>query len=783
MTTSDWAERLKRGRWLLRQAADLGQLDPRLAAEWARNMRHVYGAFGWEVTKRAGALVVELALNSPSMALDLVTLLPTQMAKVPSGRIGVFLEEVEAFGREEPSLALVSAQSLPEAMRRLQGEDLQRWCASVRSGAIHPAQVQADLSGESATGKQSLDEAEPGLALEAAVGPLLHYVQAHTGRYLPIDPLAPGSSPAVAFACDGHRIFLPERIADFGDDRDALSYRVRAALAAGFVEFGSFDLDLARLDGFEAAPQEDQSDLERLCAVHALPGAVRVLFEAFERIRIEAALGAAYPGLARDIALWKGGLLPSIEVRVRPENRVDEVLDAMERIWMGASSGNSLAEDWVNRGREGLGQGVPVEETARLVMETAPLLMALLEEEGSTDRAPRAEPTDLVLEFRREGEQAMDRRLREIREDLRQAKVDSRLEAIRASLEKRSPGESYGEMAAFLERNPPPDGGLVDDAEAKTEVGPARRSLTDALSAEGGVLYPEWDENIEDYRPDWVRVVEYPIEGGDAGFAERTRAEHGRHIDAMRRRFEAMRPESFRRIRGQVHGDALDLDRAVEAWVEGRSGRVPTDRIYSQTRRTERSVAVAFLVDLSSSTNEPARFGGKRIIDVEKEALMVTAEALEALGDPFAVYGFSGFSREEVAFYTAKDFQSPYDAQVRAKIGAFGFKMENRDGAAIRHAGAKLLAQEAKTRVLFLLSDGKPLDCGCPLYKDEYAQADTRMALQELRKQGIKAFCITVDPRGADYLAYVYGKGNYTVVDDVERLPLQLPGFYQRIAT
>ena len=140
---------------------------------------------------------------------------------------------------------------------------------------------------------------------------------------------------------------------------------------------------------------------------------------------------------------------------------------------------------------------------------------------------------------------------------------------------------------------------------------------------------------------------------------------------------------------------------------------------------------------------------------------------MDALGDRFALYGYSGFSREEVAFFVAKEFSDPLDDRVRAQVGGLSFKMENRDGAAIRHAGKKLLLQPAQSRVLMLLSDGKPLDCGGPKYKEAYAQEDTRMALTELRQQGIRSFCITVDPRGGEYLADVYGEGNYIVVDDV----------------
>jgi len=166
---------------------------------------------------------------------------------------------------------------------------------------------------------------------------------------------------------------------------------------------------------------------------------------------------------------------------------------------------------------------------------------------------------------------------------------------------------------------------------------------------------------------------------------------------------------------------------------------------------------------------------------VEREALVVTAEAVHALGDVCAIYGYSGYGRDQVAFYVAKDFADPFDDAVRQRIGRIGWKMENRDGAAIRHATAKLSAWPARIKLLVLLSDGKPLDCGCDHYADTYAQADTRMALQEARKAQVHPFCITVDPHGRDYLRWMYGEGGYTIIDRVGALPERLPAVYRRL--
>ena len=785
MTSSDWASRLKRGRWLLSGARKLAQQDARLAVSWGQQVRVIQQAFGWELAVKAGEIILELAEYRLEHANWMVGDLSVQLAKVPFDRQDEFLQALEGFLKAQPGMTHDAALALPEVMHLLRGEAFEEWCKSIQEREKKGLKAKAALNAESQRGLAKLEAAQAGLLLVDVRAALSHYVQAHVGRPLPIESLNRSAISRVAFSCDGHRVFLPERFDDFGDERDALSYRVGAAMAAGFVEMGSLDLDLDQVGAVGVpAGDGDASPLERLCSTFILPGAALQLFERIERVRVCARLSYRYPGLGRDITLWKDGLSQLPESQSIELTPIDQVLDQMELHWLSGDCENGLAKKWMNSATRILGKNASVEDSARLLMKWAPTLMDLLGEmESST---PQAAATDLDLSRRSTGEKARDQQLRDIQADLKEQEIDGRLETIRAILEKRKPtnDSNYEEMAAFLARNPPPNGGVVEQGQGRPDslLSPSAQ-LGDSLLPNGGNVYAEWDEEIDDYRPAWVRVVEHPTIGGDAGFAERTRGEQGQHIDALRRRFEALRPAAFRRERGQVHGESLDLDRVISARIEHRIGRTPSERIYRQTRRVERSVSVAFLVDLSSSTNEPARFGGKRIIDVEKEALLVTAEALDALGDPFAIYGFSGFSREEVAFYTAKDFSSPYTDAVRAKIGGLTFQMENRDGAAIRHAGKKLLAQSAKTRVLFLLSDGKPLDCGCPKYKDEYAQGDTRMALRELRKQGIQVLCITVDPRGGDYLEEVYGKGNYTVVDDVERLPIQLPHLYQRLTT
>ena len=75
-----------------------------------------------------------------------------------------------------------------------------------------------------------------------------------------------------------------------------------------------------------------------------------------------------------------------------------------------------------------------------------------------------------------------------------------------------------------------------------------------------------------------------------------------------------------------------------------------------------------------------------------------------------------------------------------------------RMGAAIRHGIRKLDSAEGQTRLLFLISDGRPYDrdYGRDPLDQEYAVRDTRHALEEAYHRGIRPFCLTIDKDGAD---------------------------------
>jgi nitric oxide reductase NorD protein len=320
---------------------------------------------------------------------------------------------------------------------------------------------------------------------------------------------------------------------------------------------------------------------------------------------------------------------------------------------------------------------------------------------------------------------------------------------------------------------------------------------TRAGAETGRFAYPEWDASIQDYRPDWCTVHEQvmgsSLESGEPGrsaaaFADQILADYRGQLSLLRKMFERLRPDRFKKLKRREAGEEIDLDAAIEAVIDRRVGRTPSDKLYVQRDRRERDVAVALLVDVSGSTGRvlldrpglPGESPGRSIIQIEKESVLLLTEAVSAVGDALAVYAYSGDGRDRVEFYLVKDFDEPYDRRIGERIGAMTALVQNRDGTAIRHATRKLLERDAKTRLLLWLSDGRPFDRD---YEGTHALADTRQALVEARRARVQTFCITVDRRGEDYQAALFAPSHYAVIDDVRQLPVRLPRLYQRVTT
>ncbi|UNC91572.1 nitric oxide reductase activation protein NorD [Candidatus Contubernalis alkaliaceticus] len=310
------------------------------------------------------------------------------------------------------------------------------------------------------------------------------------------------------------------------------------------------------------------------------------------------------------------------------------------------------------------------------------------------------------------------------------------------------------------------------------------------------IFYDEWDWTLEDYKRDWCRVREIHLQPTLVNKVDSILEEHRSLITLMRRYFAMLRPDRVKRLKRQPQGDHVDMDAVVEALVERRQGMGNAENLYIWRDKRSRDVAVAFLMDCSGSTIEEIS-AGKTILDLEKEAVIIMAEALEMLGDNFAVYSFSSDGRLQVDFQVVKEFDQVYDDNVRQRFGSLKSMEMTRLAAAVRHAVEKMKRVKAAVKLLFILSDGRPYDMdyrareqdeksiGQWLRQDEmlYPQEDTRMALWEAKSNGITPFCLTVDKQAKQYMDKIFGQVGYVLINDVDMLPAKLPEIYRRLTT
>lgn len=290
----------------------------------------------------------------------------------------------------------------------------------------------------------------------------------------------------------------------------------------------------------------------------------------------------------------------------------------------------------------------------------------------------------------------------------------------------------------------------------------------------GTFLYPEWNCKTDDYRDNWCQVIEDVHDSEDW---EEPPAELKKLARRVRRQFEALRTDD-RWLKRLNDGEELDIDDFIEAVCERRGSGYASERVYKHRKRDDRELSVTVLLDVSKSTQ--LQIGRHRVIDIERQAMLVMAEALAEVGDTFSVYAFSGYGRTQVDCLRLKDFDEEYDQNVRERIFSLVPRGSTRIGAALRHMGKRFKRRTERHRLLLLLTDGRPFD-PADHYKGLYALEDTRKALQELHNDGIYAYGLTIDRTGLEYLPYLFGPGRYTVFSNVLALPEFLPKLYAKL--
>jgi nitric oxide reductase NorD protein len=324
--------------------------------------------------------------------------------------------------------------------------------------------------------------------------------------------------------------------------------------------------------------------------------------------------------------------------------------------------------------------------------------------------------------------------------------------------------------------------------------------------------YDEWDYQISDYLSKWCTLFEHREMDRDEQYVHTVLRDHQDLARKIRQQLNKVKPEMLRKVKGVEEGEELDLERTISYVVDRRAGLTPDDNIYIQRQRKDRDVSTLFLLDMSASTDdiipdpdvaplEPLDIDddeylvdffrkkkeaddvARRIIDVEKESVVLMADALENLGDAYSVCGFSGYGREQVDYYLCKDFDEPFNALSKGRIGGIKPCRSTRMGPPIRHATRRLIETGSRIKALIIMSDGYPQDhdYGTDRNSRDYGLMDTMKALSEAKQQGVLTYCLTVDPSGHDYLRAMCPDSQYMVIQDLEQLPEEVSRVYRSL--
>jgi Mg-chelatase subunit ChlD len=310
---------------------------------------------------------------------------------------------------------------------------------------------------------------------------------------------------------------------------------------------------------------------------------------------------------------------------------------------------------------------------------------------------------------------------------------------------------------------------------------PANATRPAAPSEAAGIpiaTYPEWDFLIRQPRPNWTTLRAYAPKPGRTADIDSLIAAHAPLGQKLTTAIRAARVSRPRRLRAQLEGDTLDLDACISAAISLRAAERPDPKIYSRMERRDRDLATLLLLDVSQSTNDRLPGSDTSVLALERAAAALLGDAMQNLGDRFAICAFCSNGRHDVRYAAIKDFADPFDDNSRRNLAGLSGALSTRLGAALRHAGAELAREVAYRRLLLVVSDGEPSDID--VGDRRYLVEDAGHAVRELFARGIDVFCVGLNAGGRD-VTRIFGRHRTLQLDRIEKLPETLPLIYLRV--
>ena len=687
----------------------------------------------------------------------------------------------------------------------------------------NPKLTKKFLSLESKLGIDTFTDMQVTIHISRVRQQLNRYLMARTGLAVSVRPLSllPDSlltdPHKIIFVCsDGKFIYLPDEISHFPQKAENIAlYKCLARLEAGHYEFGTFDFDLEKaMEKCRDIPElkdydlkfdviqngEDLSDLERFFSYFPVTALAADLFTIFEHGRIRLMLHRQYPGLVRQTLPV---LQREAERMIKNHKPVDMVFLLYLWIALGISEKehSDLDAKIYNYTKQlkgsfetGINENSTVESCAELVVRIYPEMERLLNQTSYDKKELKGFYKPMQTPFGRTLRPDLffraNRKYERLARILKVQLVEKGFEVYTSDIKKRLmenngrvSHQDLKEIILCFRKNHGPH--ML--SQQKVSIDLSWMDLSELLGTDDTIVlqkedfsgivtwHKEWDCNLQDYLHSHVRVLDKSITEKESDFYKLTLKHYRGLVKRIRYAFELLKPEGLIRLRQWTEGDEFDYRALLDFAIDKKAGKIPSDRLYIKHIKQTRDVAVLLLVDLSRSTANAVLGSNATVLDVEKEAIVLFCEALEVVGDAFAIAGFSGTGRLGVDYFRIKNLDENMDDTVKRRINAMTPQRSTRMGAAIRHATRELKEISSKVRLLIILGDGFPNDVD---YKQNYAIEDTRKAIFEARSKNIYTHAITVNFAGDPKLDDLYGNVHHNVISDVRELPDKLLRIY-----
>jgi nitric oxide reductase NorD protein len=287
-------------------------------------------------------------------------------------------------------------------------------------------------------------------------------------------------------------------------------------------------------------------------------------------------------------------------------------------------------------------------------------------------------------------------------------------------------------------------------------------------------LYPEWDYKKKSYKKDYCSVKEENYVETDLNYVVNVLFQGVRNLNKLRKKLEILINERLTKKR-LSSGTDIDIDALITRFADITAKKTPSEFIYTNSHKHHSDITLYFLMDMSLSTD--SWIHGKRIIDVEKESLILFSECLYDLQIPFGIGGFYSRTRNHCKFLSIKNISDDW-ASCKYRMGSLSPIGYTRIGPALRHSLTFLKDCKSKQKWIILLTDAKPNDYD--KYEGKYGIEDVNQAVKECLMESVQIHTLAIGTDEKPTIPAMMRNASFQMLLYPEKLLDSLQNFLKR---